>query len=1029
MRSRLAVPAIVVVAVGLGLGTFASIHEHVLPRRSCSPCHGPTVHSDAIMGRGDGEFTGPDACEPCHSRVYHVWSRSGHCRSMMCPAPSTVAGHFSPDTVTYAYRDFVSKMTNGPNGYTVVAPGPDRTPRPYRVDLVVGIRDAQAFLTRFPDGRYQVLPALYDIRHQTWFESTEGIVFSDHMLRPGELYYWTNAGRTWNWACFNCHLSGMEKNYDPTTNTYSTTWRDLGIDCEACHGPGRPHARLRTVAGWRGTWLTDTTLVRLGGLSPRRQIEVCGECHASKGVLALGFKPGDDFTEFYQLTLLDHDFIMPDGRFSAMMYDVLALMQSPCFEKGGLVCTKCHDPHGSHQANDLRSFAHENEMCRPCHDNIVDNPQPHTFHRPDSTGSNCRLCHMPFLKISRTDLADHTIGIPVPENTIAYNSPNSCQSDGCHPDSSSQWAAATLDRWYGPNRKDRHSRARVLYMAKTMDRNAVPHLIAMLSDTGTNLVWRATAARMLGTLGDTSAIPALLTHAAEPDPLLRWQVVNAATEFRDARVEARLKPRLLEEPNSQIRLLIAGKLGYWWRGDVALSERERAVVRQTWQQYVHQVNTAQPDDPRARSTLGRSYMQRGEYPQAERQFTIVRNLDPTDPWAASDLGDALSAMRRFDAALARYREAVELGPTDAALRVNLAGGHANAGDLTNAERELRRALALEPSFSEPHRLLGQMLLDRGDHEAALQHARRAVELDSTHVEAQFLLGQTCLQVNRRDQAIRSFVNVIALDERSPLADDAKRQLVAMLPVGAPLPPPRVGRPGNPPPPGPRRSIEPVSLWAFPHWPDYTPRTTARDVGRLREPMSLPAALDSAKAWLMWADNGKLLPDARRAYAQRALRTTSVYSQDTSLAPVDRASFERLTGHVYAIMASLADSAHQPHMLAQAQASLDEAGAPFADGENASSRELGRSYYRLARAYNQARMYALAAPAFEKAAHLTPNSFTEGISWFFVGTSFDRLGQREKARAAYTRSVGNPYNSDRGLRCSRHALDYAFTYVP
>ena len=41
--------------------------------------------------------------------------------------------------------------------------------------------------------------------------------------------------------CADCHSTDLRKNYDLTSDTYATTWSDIDVSCEACHGPGSRH--------------------------------------------------------------------------------------------------------------------------------------------------------------------------------------------------------------------------------------------------------------------------------------------------------------------------------------------------------------------------------------------------------------------------------------------------------------------------------------------------------------------------------------------------------------------------------------------------------------------------------------------------------------------------------------------------------------------------------------------------------------------------------------------------------------------
>ncbi|HPU85024.1 MAG TPA: tetratricopeptide repeat protein [Candidatus Latescibacteria bacterium] len=1011
------------------LVTLYETHEAVLPKATCVPCHGVTVFTEEIMDESRGAFTGPDACEPCHQYAYHRWTKSDHCRAMMGPAPSTIAGHFSADTVEYSYRDFHSAMILRDGKYFMIAPNKKGQPEEFPIHLALGIRDQQALLTKFPDGRYQILPTAYDIRNQTWFESSEGIVRTTHMLRPNEPFYWTNWKRTWNYDCFGCHLSGMEKNYDPETNTYNTKWRDLGIDCEACHGPGRAHARLRTVKKLWGGLVRDTTMLRLTSLSPRKQVETCGACHASKSTLALGYKPGDDWTEYYTLTLLDHDFIMPDGRYAGLIYDLIGFMQSPCYEKGGLTCITCHSGHADERSIELRHYEHQNDMCRPCHADKVENPQAHTFHPNDSPGSTCRNCHMQILPVSRMGIVDHTISIPTPENTIAFNSPNACQSENCHPNETPQWSIATLKRWHGPNRIDRWTRAQVLFKGKTLDPAGVPGLVAMLADTANNMIWRATAARMLGNIGDARAVPVLRANIDAPDPMLRWQVANALGNFvHDQRVFADLQNLLRRERHSQIRVAVASKLGYWWRRDLNLTPAEKEIARQTWEQYVRQMTTAHADDPIARNTLGMVYMRRGEFDRAIREFQISLRIEPGSSGVERNLADVYTAMNRYSEALPHNQRAVELEPDNPHLYDALSFTYLGLGRIADAEREAQRALRLDSRFAPGYVQMARIRHAQGNLAEAHRLLQKAVTLDARNVEAQYLLAKASQELRLRDQAVQAFVNVVALDEFSEFGYDAKNQLATMLPVGAPLPPPTATpAPERPAREGPMRPIDPHQLWPTVVYKSYAPRTTREEVARIPEPASFAASLDSGRAWMRLAENSRLSGATRKAYIDRSVATLSRIHR---MAGSDRSKdveVRKALGYALSVQAERVPPANAPALLARARSVLDGVDTTVFGRDAAAKASLGRSYYRLARAYNETRDYRNAIWAFERAAVLVPNSFTEAISHFFVGTSYDRLGQRQEAIAAYQRSASNPHNSGRGLRCSLHGIKYPFRY--
>lgn len=1013
-------------ALGLvvALATIRHTHRRVLPNMVCTTCHGTGILQANVMRTAGDRYIGSDACEPCHTTIYHTWSRSTHCRTMMCADPTAIVGDFSPSGVTYEYQGKVTKMVRGPEGFSMVVPEPDGTPVSYTIETTVGIRDQQAYLTKFPDGRYQILPTAWDIRRQTWFDASEGIVLPQHAERSRGAYDWKNIGRTWNAQC-DCHLSGLERNYDPVSNTYASTWRSLDIDCESCHGPGQAHTRLRTIKRLRPRVADDTSLVSYEKLSPRVQVEICAQCHAHRDVVAAGYDAGDEFTEFFDMALLDHDMVMPDGRYAALMYEVLGLMQSPCFTHGGITCMHCHDAHGSGLKNDLRPFSHPNDMCRPCHVRIVEDPRAHTFHRPDSTGNDCRACHMQALDGARLKLPDHSLSLPVPENTALFGSPNPCTS--CHMDSTTAWAVATLDRWYGKDRRDRWTRAAVVWKAKQLDRAAVEPLIAMLADTAVNFIWRASAARFLGDLGDERAVPALLAALQEPEPMIRMRAVSALTDIPDPRIEPAVRPLLMAEKNSQIRLAMAAMLGYWWRSDVP--PRDRAIANATWEQFVRQVNTAQSDHPRAHRQLGDLYLKRGQYRSAEQEFQVSLRLMPNNPVALSGLGETYHLMGRYDEAAAFYRRAVELEPNDAGYRANLGVTLANLGRLDGAEEEFRAALASDPDLAPASLNLARLLMGRGDVRGAHRMAKQAVGRDSSMVESQYLLGILALRLDRRDEAVQALVNVLALAPDAPFSASVREELSRLAVLGSRLPAPMVGWHDPPRPEGPQRPVDPHAVWPMYSWPDHTLRTTPEDVAALPAPSSLGATLDSARAWLAWSESPRLPAGPRRAYAERAVEVLNPYLASP---PEDRAeAFEarRLAGHAYAVLSSTSAAGKRDSIATLAAEVLAEIDTTAIRDVPGASVRLGRAHYRLARSYNEQKAWDKAVPQFALAARLVPNTFTEAISYFFMGTSYDRLDEREKAVEMYRRSETAPHNSQRGYRCARHAQVYQFAYVP
>src|SRR5437773_3951374 len=251
----------------------------------------PACRANRIVQGSAATYVGAARCAACHQEETTLWKRSAHGNHAFLTSPEVVKGDFEHKNV-YVFRGVTSRMWTKGGKYYMETEGPSGAPETYTVDLVLGWRQTQVYLTRFPDGRYQVLPTYYDLDEKLWYDQTEGVVPSGgRKLTPKDNSFWANQGRTWNSGCSGCHGSQVEKHFDVKAGEYRTTWVDLTINCESCHGPGSRHVEAWTKAGAAGKVAPEQgALVKLGMLSPRRQVDACAKCHAAKATLVRGFR-------------------------------------------------------------------------------------------------------------------------------------------------------------------------------------------------------------------------------------------------------------------------------------------------------------------------------------------------------------------------------------------------------------------------------------------------------------------------------------------------------------------------------------------------------------------------------------------------------------------------------------------------------------------------------------------------------------------------------------------------------------------
>jgi predicted CXXCH cytochrome family protein len=479
---------------------------------------------------GEREYLGSASCERCHAADHAKWKDSLHIKMTKPVAEAVVLGDFR-DGTRFADHDraYVFGTKNG-KPYVSVSFG-GRPFETFTVDYTLGAKRYQGYLATLPEGRLFVLPVFWHVEHKRWIDWKEITPIPDgaHDIR-----------QIWNANCFNCHATNIAQGYDLNEKKYKSTWTEMGIGCEACHGPGKPHVTL--MEEWEknpaskpaydnspsNRGLSDLLkTLSFKSAEPRRIYDTCAYCHGNKKNSFVGFKGGDRYEDF-ALPFVVSDPIpendlqgefWPDGRPNRFNRNQ-ALAMSGCFQANAISCTSCHVAHGTPNDASLKVNIHAGRdgdtLCTQCHTtpkNAKPTPQiaepsftgagveAHTFHKADSTGSRCISCHMSDvnwrLLIRKRD---HTFQPPVPENTAQYGIPNACTT--CHDDRTPEWAVKQMDGWWGDEgrRVRAASLASAMYRAGSGDGSALPDLARLVIDRSQNMIVRASAADYIGRL-------------------------------------------------------------------------------------------------------------------------------------------------------------------------------------------------------------------------------------------------------------------------------------------------------------------------------------------------------------------------------------------------------------------------------------------------------------------------------------------------------------------------------------------------
>ncbi|HYV27395.1 MAG TPA: cytochrome c3 family protein [Candidatus Eisenbacteria bacterium] len=434
-------------------------------------------------------YVGSKDCRACHEDQFASWHRSYHRTMTQIAGADSVQADFHNVTLTNDGTRFV--LTQKGNEFWVhlerAAPAPpdETAPEPVdvRVGLVTGSHHMQVFWIGNGMGNCQIgFPFTWLIPERRWVPRNSTFLRPPGVeLRP----------ETWNFVCARCHATATQPNYDRTTKTWNTQVDELGIACEACHGPGERHAaqqrgssRQRKEADFREpkpsrlltSAATNYFIVHPEKISPVRSAQVCGFCHSMKWFdssegwpeRGFSFRPGDDLeatTPIIRPKEIDRqpwlkkvlekspelfaDFFWSDGMVRVSGRDYNGLIESPCYRGGQFSCLSCHSLHSSEPDGQLARNRADNRACTQCHENFREEPRvvAHTHHRAGSTGSECYNCHMPrttygVLKAIRS----HQISGPRITEELATGRPNACNL--CHLDKPLAWTADQLARWY-----------------------------------------------------------------------------------------------------------------------------------------------------------------------------------------------------------------------------------------------------------------------------------------------------------------------------------------------------------------------------------------------------------------------------------------------------------------------------------------------------------------------------------------------------------------------------------------------------
>ncbi len=624
-------------------------------------------------------YVGSAACGPCHPQAAAVWRGSHHDVAMQEVTEETVLGAF--DGATFRHGQETNTFIRDADGFAVTTAdddGDSGSPQRRDVRYTLGIAPLQQYLLAGDKGRLQALTVLWDARSETeggqrWYS------LYDEPIAPTDELHWSGPAFDWNYQCAECHSTGLVRGYRANSDSYETTFAELDVGCEACHGRGSAHlewAEKQTPYRNRGLsvslsqplpWQIDDAS---GSARPRArsetEIQTCAPCHSRRTPLGDGHEPGTPFLDDYLPELLREGQYFADGQILNEVYVWGSFIQSKMYH-AGVKCSDCHDPHS------LKLRAQGNALCTRCHDERRFDRPAHTHHAPQSEGAACVSCHMPSRVYMGVDARrDHSLRIPRPALSERIGGQNACNR--CHDDRSATWAAETIAQWRGHKEPGGHY-GEALHLGRTGAPGAEAALLDLSRNTKAPAIARATALDLLARYPSAQSLRAIGEAAQSDNPLLRMGAALAAAPYEPG-LRLRLLSPLIHDPVRAVRFETARALA-----PVALESLPPAIA-----QAVAQL------------------------------FTEARNVfaaSSSQPGAVVEHGTFEALRGNWEAAEANYQRALTIAPQSVVARLNLADLQRQRGDHESAERSIRAALATDPDSAEAHHALGLFEFSRG----------------------------------------------------------------------------------------------------------------------------------------------------------------------------------------------------------------------------------------------------------------------------------------------------------------------------
>jgi tetratricopeptide (TPR) repeat protein len=675
-------------------------------------------------------FVGGQKCAECHKNEYDKWRGSHHDLAMDEADESTVLGNF--DDAEFEYFGATSRFYRKDGRFLVYTRGPGGKMGEFEVKYTFGVYPLQQYLIPFAGGRLQCLPIAWDAREKKWYHLNP-----EAPVDPADWLYWTNAGQNWNGMCAECHSTNLKKNYDLATDSYRTTWSEIDVSCEACHGPGSNHVAWAELPDMARPVVANYQLVaKTSGIDSRAQVELCAPCHARRAILGDYTHAEPDLMDTMLPSLLNEDLYFSDGQIKEEVYVYGSFTQSKMYARD-VRCSDCHDVHS------IKTVKTGNALCLQCHRADVYDTRSHHFHKNKGqkgepinsvdgqvlfdvgTGAECAQCHMPGRVYMGIDYRpDHSFRIPRPDLSLKLDVPNACNR--CHQDKSFQWADEFITKWYGPGRRGHYGN--IIDAGRKHLPDAPTMLAGLARDPLYPVIVRATALSLLGTNPGPGSDQIYQPALVDEEALIRRTAVDQLNTA-DLKRQTTLLAAMLYDPVKAVRIEAARRMSEITEPQLDSSQKKR-------------------------------------YQSALLEYQKSMEYSADFAFARYNLGNLYANLDQPEKAADFYRGAIRIDNQFYPAKVNLAMLYNQLGRKEETEVLLREVVVDHPRQYEVQYSLGLLLAEKKKYDEAAGHLEIAAKGLPERARVHYNLGLLLQQLKRDVAAEAALLTALEIEPDS-----------------------------------------------------------------------------------------------------------------------------------------------------------------------------------------------------------------------------------------------------------------------